>query len=441
MRTADPWRGWKAIRAAWILGLFTWAVIYPFFMWDYMFSLPLMMIFASAAGPILGLSSQKPRCRRCGLELDGSYERSLLEPSVFPVVEMPPQVVLGRASVEAGTPIRGRLVLSAARAVRDAHVRVRSSIEPVGGGPRREILGPRVRVGEDGRFVLTAPRHPISGRGELVGVSHRVEAAIAYRRGESASVGTELSVEPRTIHARRPQTRVGGYRDASPPETPARGLFDGLLPGDVPDLLTERHLGKSLSRLWAEGMHVLPGARRRERFAVLGSASIFALGIALALLLPMPPGAGPVVTLAAAIISLMAWEHFRPRRDERDAPFERCRVRMRVSAAVALADAVHIRVRVPEADGTHYRAELVRHERATSADVTAPARDIVRRIPAQLSPRGEGRLEAWLDLPADEMPTLVDGRHSVRWSVQVRRGDELMAEHPVCVLPVRLKAS
>jgi hypothetical protein len=442
VRTVDPWRGWIAVRVAWILGLVTWAVIYPWFMWDYMFSLPLMMVFASAAGPVLRLAAQRPRCRRCGLELDGSYERSLLDEVVLPLVARTPEVALGRSSVEAGTPIRGRLILPAGRAVRDAYVRVRSCIAPVDGGPRREILGPRVKVGEDGRFVLTAPRHPVSGRGELVGITHRVEAAISYGRGAHARAEADLAVVPRTIHARRRRAPDGGYRDAAAPERPARGLFDGLMPGDVPDLLAERHLGRYLSRLWADGMHVVPGARKRKQLAALGSASIFALGVALSLLLPISLGATPVIIFAAAIISLMAWEHFRPRRDVDDEPFERCRVRLRVSGAVALADAVHVRVEVPEGDRGAYHAELIKRERATPSDVTQPSRDTIRRIPAALAARDDGQLEGWLELPADEMPTLVDhGRHSVRWSVQVRRDDELMAEHPVCVLPVRLKAS
>jgi hypothetical protein len=411
-------------------------------MWDYMFSLPLMMVFASAAGPVLRLAAQRPRCRRCGLELDGSYEKSLLEGLAVPSTTRKPEVVLGRASVEAGTPIRGRLIVPAERDVRDAWVRVRSRIAAVDGGIRREIRGPRVRVGEDGRFVLTAPRHPVSGRGELVGITHSVEADISFRRGAGTRAEAELAVEPRTIHARQRRIPDRGYRDPAMPRGPAKGLFDGLLPGDVPDLLAERHLGKSLSRLWADGMHVLPGAQKRRQTAAFGATAIFAAGIALSFLLPIPPGVWPVVTLAAAIIALMAWEHFRPRREVDDEPFERCRVRVRVSGAVALADAVHVRVEVPDAERGAYHAELVKRERATPADITQPARDTIRRIPAALAKREDGQLEGWLELPPDEMPTLVDdGRHSVRWSVQVRRDDELMAEHPVCVLPVRLEAS
>jgi len=113
-----------------------------------------------------------------------------------------------------------------------------------------------------------------------------------------------------------------------------------------------------------------------------------------------------------------------------------------VSGAVALCDAVHVRVDVPEGACDEYRAELVRRERARGRDLSSPRRDTIQRTSEPLSEREDGQLEAWLDLPADAMPTLVDAEHhSVRWSVQVRRGEELVAEHPVCVLPVRLKAS
>jgi hypothetical protein len=410
-------------------------------MWDYMLSIPMMMIFASAAGPILGLASQVSRCRRCGLDLDGSYEKSLAAGTDVPDVVRDPTLVLGCESVEAGTMLRGHVILSASRPAKGVEIRVCSSIAPVGGGPRREIVGPRAMVDRDGRFEILAPTHPVSGVGDLVTVTHRVEASVRYGRGSNASASAPLEVQPRTVHVLPRQRPDVGYRVAAPCGVESRGLFDGLVPGDVPERLAERQLGARLSALWADGMHVVPFASRKGRFAALASTIILASGFALGALLPIPVSASAIIVGAAAILALMAWQHFRPRRDRADEPFERFRVRLRVSGAVALADAVHVRVEVPEDQRRgRYRAELVKREHAVARDLGAAPRDTIRRIPSPLIERSEGHLEAWLELPGDEMPTLVDEeRHSVRWSVQVRRGEELVAEHPVCVLPARLQ--
>jgi hypothetical protein len=166
------------------------------------------------------------------------------------------------------------------------------------------------------------------------------------------------------------------------------------------------------------------------------------LGFALAMTLAIPENSRPIIALAGSIVALMAWDHFRPRQSRKAVAFARDTVRLRVPEAVALSDALHVRVEVPEQDRAHYRAALVCHEHVAGAHFASPPRDAVHRITHDLAARDGGCLETWLRVPEHEIPSLDDGLHcSVSWSLQVHREDELVAEQPLCVLPVRARST
>lgn len=62
-----PWVGFKVIRTLWIGGIGLWLLALPFLAMDFVITLPALMIYALAAGPVFGLASQQPICRNCGL--------------------------------------------------------------------------------------------------------------------------------------------------------------------------------------------------------------------------------------------------------------------------------------------------------------------------------------------------------------------------------------
>jgi hypothetical protein len=162
--------------------------------------------------------------------------------------------MLGSDSVEAGQPIRGRVVVPSAFASRPVHVRIRSRLAPIGGGARREIVGSAVPIGEDGRFVLTAPEHPVTAAGDLLRVTHRVEATLSAGRRTRRTVHAPIEVAPRTVRLSRPRQPDVGYRTAAAHGEDERSLFEELSPSDLPRLLGSRYLGERLAELWESGL-------------------------------------------------------------------------------------------------------------------------------------------------------------------------------------------
>jgi hypothetical protein len=57
------------IERAWLAGLLLVIALAPIIMSEITLLLPLSMMFAAAAGPLFGLSSQKSTCRECGAQI------------------------------------------------------------------------------------------------------------------------------------------------------------------------------------------------------------------------------------------------------------------------------------------------------------------------------------------------------------------------------------
>lgn len=66
MALVRPWSGWRVARIAWFVVVGVMLLVSPIMMSDYAVMLPTMMVILAAFGPIHGLASVEPTCRRCG---------------------------------------------------------------------------------------------------------------------------------------------------------------------------------------------------------------------------------------------------------------------------------------------------------------------------------------------------------------------------------------
>ena len=68
------WRGWRALRAAWWVGVALLLVLFPVIGADYCVMTPSALGFAFAGGTLHRLANEKPVCRVCSLPLDPGRE-------------------------------------------------------------------------------------------------------------------------------------------------------------------------------------------------------------------------------------------------------------------------------------------------------------------------------------------------------------------------------
>ncbi len=85
-RLVRPWRGWRVARIGWFAVVFVMLGVSPIMMSDYAVMIPTMMVILAAYGPLHGLASVRPTCRRCGLAFEPAElrraESRLREPRV-----------------------------------------------------------------------------------------------------------------------------------------------------------------------------------------------------------------------------------------------------------------------------------------------------------------------------------------------------------------------
>jgi len=75
----SPWRGWRVARVAWFALAGLVLLVSPIVMSDYVVMIPMMMVIFAAYGPLHGLASTLPTCRRCGLAFERTELREARE--------------------------------------------------------------------------------------------------------------------------------------------------------------------------------------------------------------------------------------------------------------------------------------------------------------------------------------------------------------------------
>ncbi|MGF1468712.1 MAG: hypothetical protein ACFCGT_21510 [Sandaracinaceae bacterium] len=68
--TVEPWRGWRWIWRAWVVGLVGVIAALPFIIWEPCLAPTLTVTYLSAAGVVYRCAKARPVCRICSLELD-----------------------------------------------------------------------------------------------------------------------------------------------------------------------------------------------------------------------------------------------------------------------------------------------------------------------------------------------------------------------------------
>lgn len=75
-RLVRPWSGWRFCRYIWFGVVAVMMTVSPIMMSDYAVMIPTMMVILAAYGPLHGLASVRPTCRKCGR----AFERHELVP-------------------------------------------------------------------------------------------------------------------------------------------------------------------------------------------------------------------------------------------------------------------------------------------------------------------------------------------------------------------------
>jgi hypothetical protein len=66
VRVIRPWPHWRLVRNLWLGFCVLLLAAFPLLSADYCYMIPSFMIVLSALGPLHGLASRTPICRRCG---------------------------------------------------------------------------------------------------------------------------------------------------------------------------------------------------------------------------------------------------------------------------------------------------------------------------------------------------------------------------------------